>query len=163
MLMLLMQDTVTSWDLNSMTDTHALSEATKLYILFLLAACVAGGVKLIDAWRNAGRLRRNSVSAQPEYFRMLLTHSTSLKRWTQLTILMWGLCLCVNVASDVTRLGINFREIQNSFALLTTLKEYLAFSTMAMIVVTFLYLVRWNLLTRLERAREPYCLQRLRV
>jgi hypothetical protein len=153
MLMFLMQDTVTSWDLNGITDSHAPSGATKLYILFLLAACVAAGVKLVDAWRNAARLKKTAPATQPEYFRILLLHITSLKRWIQLTILTWGFCLCVNVSSDLTRLRFNFREIQNQFALLTTLREYLAFSSMAMFVVTFLYLVRWYLLTRLERAR----------
>jgi hypothetical protein len=151
MLMFIMQDSGTSWDFNTMTGTHAPSGATQLYMLFLLAACVVGGVKLLDAWRTAARLRKDSPTEQPEYFRILLTHITSLKRWIQLTILTWGFCLCVNVVRDLTRLGLNFREIQNSFALLTALRDYLAFSTMAMFVVTFLYLVRWDLLNRVER------------
>jgi hypothetical protein len=153
MIIFIMQDTVTSWDLNSVTETHAPSGATKLYILFLLVACVLGGLKLIDAWRKSARLKAKMPSAQPEYFEILLVHSTSLKRWIQLTVLTWGFCLCVNLATDLTRVRLNFREIQNQFALLTTLREYLAFSTMAMFVVTFLYLVQWYLLTRLERAR----------
>ena len=153
MLVFIMQDTLTSWDLNSMTNTRALSGVTQLYILFLLAACVAGGMKLVDARRNSARRRRDLASAQPEYFRILRLHITSLKRWMQLTILTWGFCLCFNVAADVRRLQVGFRDIQNEFALLTMLRDYLAFSTMAMFVVTFLDLVRWNLLARLERAR----------
>jgi hypothetical protein len=153
MLMFVMQDTGTSWDFNTMTGTHAPSGVTQFYILFLLAACVAGGVKLVDAWRTAAHLKEDVSSRKPEYFRILLTHITSLKRWIQLTILTWGFCLCVNLARDLTRLGFNFREIQNSFALFTALRDYLVFSTMAIFVVTFLYLVRWYLLNRLERAR----------
>jgi hypothetical protein len=153
MLTIIMQDTATSWDFNSITATHAPSGATKLYILFLFAACAAAGLKLVDTWRNSARLKAKAPSAQAEYFGILLRHIASLKRWIQLTILTWGFCLCVNVVTELTRLGSNFREIQNQFALLTTLREYLAFSTMAMFVITFLYLVRWHLLNRLESAR----------
>jgi hypothetical protein len=145
------QDVTTTWDISTMT--HSPSGPTKLYMLLLLIACIAAGVKLIEGWRRAARFRKSTQPAQPEYFQFLISHIISLKRWIQLAILAWGICLCLNVGDNLTYLRSSISELHHPVILLSMLSDYLTFTTMAMFTITFIYLVRWYLSTRLERAR----------
>jgi hypothetical protein len=57
------------------------------------------------------------------------------------------------VGENLTYLRSNSRELHRPLVLLMMVSDYLVFSTMAILVIAFLYLSRWYMLTRLERAR----------
>jgi type II secretory pathway component PulF len=149
MVLMIFQDVPTTWDIDSMT--HAPSKPTELYILFLLIVCVVAGLKLMDAWRKASHLRKSPQHPQPDYVQALLTHITSLQRWMWLTILTWGICMCFNVGANLRRMQFDHQLFKYPWEIAGILRDYLAFSTMALFVVTFLFLVRWYIFLRVER------------
>jgi hypothetical protein len=148
---MVIQDTVTSWDLNTMTDAHAPSGVTKLYMLFLLVTWIVAGLKLINGWKEAIRSRALEPPMRLTTVQKYLVDITSLQRWMWLTFLAWGACLSINLTNNLGRLQYDHLALEHPWALLHILVDCLIFSTMTLITVAFIFLARWYLSNRIER------------
>jgi hypothetical protein len=141
----------TSWDISQ--TTHAPPITSKLYILYLLVTCVVVAVKLAGAWNQAARLRASEQQLRTVRIQRILAQITSLKRWMWLTVLGCALCLSVDIVSDLNRFLTYHSDLEHPSSALFLLSDYFAVFTMALFVITFVYLVRWHLSFLVKRAR----------
>jgi hypothetical protein len=144
----MLQETVT-FDLRHMSREP--STSTELYILFLLAVSIVGSVKLIRVWRAAPPFKLSRQANSPTYLQLLATARTSLKHWIALTFLGWGLFASVNL-SDVCNRLFDENTIRR-FVILFVIQDFSTTLTMALLVMTFLFLVRWHIVKRIEHLR----------
>jgi hypothetical protein len=144
----MVQESVT-WDLRHMTRTP--STSTEIYILFLFIVCIVTSVKLVRIWRTARPFRLSGQAGSPSYLQLLETSSGSLKQWIGSTFLAWGICASINLTDVCSRL-FNNPKIR-IFEILFIILDFSTALTMALLVVLFLFLVRWHMLKRIEGLR----------
>jgi len=139
----------TTWDLRNMHP--APSAGMKLYMLFLLVACVIAGAKLLKAWRGALPFRSWRQANNPAYVESLAAASISLRHWMGCTFLVWGFYFASHLYNVCSGLQAS-RTVGNS-AILFVIQEFATGLAMTILVVLFLFLVRWHLVKRIERLR----------
>jgi hypothetical protein len=144
---MLQEATSTTWDLRNIERPTPI--ATKLYVLYLFAVFLVASVKLIRVWRRALPFRLSSKACSPDYLQVLEASSISLGRWIETTFLVWGIFASVSLYDVCDRLLLS-KTIGNS-VILFVIQDFSTTFTMALLIVLFLYLVRWHMLKRIER------------
>ena len=145
----MLQESVT-WD-----PQHIIIEpstSSKVYMLFLFGVCVVAAVKLIRVWRAAPPFRLSRQANNPPYLQLLRTSTISLTQWTSATFLAWGILASFGLY-DVCDRMLGEKQV-GSFAVLLVIQDFSVSLVMALLVVSFLFLVRWHMLNRTERLRR---------
>ena len=125
------------------------STSFKLYVLFLLVACVMTGSKLIRVWVAAPPFRLSRRANSPEYLGLLRRSSRSLKQWIGFVFLSYGILFSTSLYDVCNRLLGDNRW--GSAVILLVIEDYAAGLSMALCVVVFVFLARWHMLKRVER------------
>jgi hypothetical protein len=130
------------------------STSLKIYVLFLFVVCIVASVKLVQVWRPAPPFRLSQKAGSAAYLHSLETSYTSLGQWIGFTFLGWGIFASVSIY-DVCNRIFNSERI-GSFAILFIIQDFSTTLTMALLVVLFMYLVRWHMLKRIARLRHMH-------
>src|SRR5215469_523149 len=139
----MLQETST-WDLRSLSPPFL--PGGGLYLLFLFAACLSATAKLVKLWRAAPPFRLERQEKNPAYLQMLEVTSGSLRQWTICTFLAWGLLASVGLYDFCNRLlGEN---AVRRFEILFAIEGFSTALTMALLMMLFLFLLRWHILRR---------------
>jgi len=125
----------------------------KFYLLFLFVVCILASVKLVRVWRAAPPFRLSRKAGSPAYLQSLETSSTSLRQWIGSTFLAWGIFASVSLY-DVCNGLLDSKSSIGSFVILFVIQDFSTTLTITLLVVLFLYLVRWHMLKRIERLRH---------
>ena len=148
----MLQESAT-WDLRRMTREP--STGMMIYVLFLFLVCIVTSVKLVRVWRAAPPFRLSRQASSPAYLALLETSSSSLKQWIGSTFLGWGIVASISLTDVCSRL-LDDKRIGSS-VILFVIQDFSTVLTMALLVVLFLFLVRWHMLKRIEHLRHmPY-------
>jgi hypothetical protein len=148
----MLQESAT-WDLRRMTREP--STGMMIYVLFLFLVCIVTSVKLVRVWRAAPPFRLSRQASSPAYLELLETSSSSLKQWIGSTFLGWGIVASISLTDVCSRL-LDDKGIGSS-VILFVIQDFSTALTMALLVVLFLFLVRWQMLKRIEHLRHmPY-------
>jgi hypothetical protein len=126
------------------------STGFKVYVLFLMAACVMTCIKLIRVWALAWPFRESAKAMQ--YRRLLRASSSSLKQWIVCVLLSYGILISTSLY-DVCKAVLNDNRMGGA-ALLFVVQDYAGGLSMALSVVLFVFLARWHLLWRIERLAD---------
>ena len=126
------------------------STGFKLYVLFLLVACIVTSMKLVRVWFYAPPFRRSTLANIPEYLRLLETSSRSLRQWIACVFFSYGL-LFSNSLYDVCRSLLSENRV-GSAAIIFGLEDYAMGLSAALWVALFAFLTRWYLLKRIMRS-----------
>jgi len=146
---MLQESTSTTWDLRAID--FARSTSTKVYILFLLAVCIVGSVKLVRMWWAAPPFRLSQKRSSPAYLQWLESENTSLRRWIGFVFLWWGMFASVNL-QDVCNGLLNIQvKVINRLLIVYEIRDFSTALTAALLVVLFLYLIQWHVQNRMER------------
>lgn len=121
----------------------------KLYILSLLIVCIVTCTKLIRIWVAVPPFTGSSKASSPEYIALLRRSSRSLKQWIGCVLLSYALLfstslygVCRDVLND-NRAG--------CAVLLLVIEDYAGALSMALVVISMVFLARWHLVRRIER------------
>jgi hypothetical protein len=125
-----------------------LSTGMKIYILFLFVVCIITSIRLIRVWRAAPPFRLSRQAGNPAYLRLLQASGTSLKQWIGFTFFAWGVLASVSLHDFCE--GLLGEKRTARAVLLLAIQDFSATLTMALLVVLFLFLVRWHVLERIE-------------
>lgn len=139
-----------TWDLRRMTP--GFSPSMRIYMLFLFVVCVVTSIKLIKVWRVAPPFRFSGKAVSPAYLQLLETSGTGLKQWIGCAFLAWGIFASITLY-DVCNQLLDAKRI-GSLTILFVIQDFSTALTMALMVVLFLFLVRWHMLERTERVRH---------
>lgn len=123
----------------------------KLYLLFLVVVCIASIVKLARVWWTAPPFRLSRGANDGDYLSLLQSSSASLRRWIGVTFLGWGALISASAYGVCDRL-LDEQHIGVA-TFLVVVADYAEATTMALFVVTLLYLVRWHIEVRFEKLR----------
>ena len=128
------------------------SPAEKIFLLYLLLACVIATVKFLKVWRPwlvfRPSSRRDAVVDQVQY---LQTAASSLGQWIGLTFLSWGLYSAVFAVNVCDRL---LEQATLGWGpIVVILLDYARLLIWASSAAIFLYLVRWHMLKRIQQLR----------
>ncbi len=129
--------------------TREPSTSMMIYVLFLFLVCIVTSVKLVRVWRPALPFRLSRQASSPAYLQSLESSSSSLKQWIGSAFLAWGIFASISLTDACNRLLAN-KTIGN-FVILFVIQDFSMTLTMALLVVLFLFLVRWHMLKRIER------------
>jgi hypothetical protein len=140
----------TTWDLRQMTREP--STSMMIYILSLFLVCIVTSVKLVKVWRPALPFRLSRQAGSPAYLQSLESSSSSLKQWIGSTFLAWGILASISLTDVCNRLLAN--KTMGNFVILFVIQDFSTTLTMALLVVLFLFLVRWHVLKRIEHIRH---------
>jgi hypothetical protein len=143
------QDTAVTWDLRDMHP--APSAGMKLYMLFLLVACVIAGAKLLNAWRAAPPFRSARQANNPTYVDSLQAASISLKHWIGCIFLVGGVYASIHFYDACA--GLLLQKTVGGSAIFFVVQDFAAALTMTLLVALYLFLVRWYLVKRIQRLR----------
>jgi len=80
---------------------------------------------------------------------LLQASGTSLKHWIRCTFLVWGIFASISIYDVCDRL-LDEKRV-GSFVILFVVQDFSTALTMALLVVLFLFLVRWHMLERIEQ------------
>jgi hypothetical protein len=138
-------------------DTYVLSEhlirepslSFKLYVFFLIAACVVASIRLIKVWRIAPPFKHSRQANNPVLLGMLQALIDSLKQWIWCTIFV-TLILVVTGLHGVCAALLN-EGVPARAGILFAIEDFSTALSMALLVVLFLFLTRWHLLTRIKQ------------
>lgn len=139
-----------TWDLRNMTREPSIG--FRLYMLVALVACVAGIIQLSRIWRAAPPFRLSRQFDSPLYLRTLQTTSSSFQQWMGFTFLLWGLLASVSASSTCFRLY--GEKVNTTIEILSATTDCVVALNLALFTVTFLYLMRWQVVTRIESLRK---------
>jgi hypothetical protein len=128
------------------------STSLKVYMLFLFVVCVFASVKLLRAWRPAPPFMLSRKAGSPDYLQLLDNSSASLKQWIGASFIGWGIFASASVYDVCNRL-FDSKQI-GSFVILFVIQDFSTSLMMELLVVLFLFLLRWHMLKRIERLRH---------
>jgi len=128
------------------------STSFKIYMLFLIVVCIATIIKLIRVWRTALPFRLSSQAKNPDYLKLLRTSSRSLSHWIGCTFLAWAI-LSSTAIYDVCR-GMRNEKVTGMGVILFVIQDFSTALSMALWVVSFVFLVRWHVSNRIEHLRD---------
>jgi UDP-N-acetylmuramyl pentapeptide phosphotransferase/UDP-N-acetylglucosamine-1-phosphate transferase len=149
----MVQESATAtWDLRAIDSSP--STSTKIYILFLLAVCIFASVKLVRVWWTAPPFRLSKMRNSPAYLQRLETENSRFGRWIGFVFLWWGIFASVNLQDACNGLLSTEAKVINSLLIVYEIREFSTNLTAALLVVLFLYLIRWHLQNRIERLRH---------
>jgi hypothetical protein len=125
------------------------STSLKIHTLVLLVACIVAGVRLFNMWRTAPPFKLSRQASNPEYLKLLQASSNSLKQWIGCTFLAWGILASTALADGCYRwLG---PETTGRMWVADAVEDFATALSATLLVALFLFLVRWHMLTRIER------------
>ena len=124
----------------------------KLYLLFLTIVCLVTCIKLIKVWVAVPPFRASSKPPSPEYSTLLRRSASSLKHWIGSLILSYALLFSTSLYG-VCRDVLNDNRVGGA-ALFFVVEDYAAALSMALLVISTVFLVRWHLVRRIERLPE---------
>lgn len=138
-------------------DTYVLSEhlirepstSFKIYVFFLIAACVVASVKLIKVWRIVPPFKHPRRANNLAFLGTLQTLTNSLKQWVWCTILVLGILVTTGVYGVCASL-LNER-VPARAGILFAIEDFSTAVSMGLLVVLILFLVRWHMLTRIKQ------------
>jgi hypothetical protein len=136
-----------TWDLRTIEGET--STAMKLYVLFILFACIVPCVELCKAWRKWWPFERGPRASRAAYINMLETSRTRLKLWSQCVVLSFAILTSIQL-TNVCK-GLQASKNIPLTVMLSLIGESATNLTMALLVVFFAFLVRWHFLSRIER------------
>ena len=125
------------------------STTFKLYVLFLLVACVVTGTKLMRVWVAAPPFRLFRRANSPEYLELLRRSGRGLKQWIGLILISYGILFSTSLYDVCNRLLGDNRW--GSEAILLVVEDYAAALTMTLCVMAVAFLARWHMVARVER------------
>jgi len=123
--------------------------AENVFLLYLLLACVIAIVKLAKVWRPGLGFKPSPNKGTPEHLHSLQTAATSLSQRMGVTFLSWGILISGNLISVCSAL-LGQETIGWGTAVLVLL-DYARFLNWTLYAVTFLFLIRWQVLKRIEK------------
>jgi len=136
-----------SWDLRNMCYSPSIK--LRLYLLFLLVACIVTSFKLVRLWITAPPFQLKRQAGNTVYFHRLEHARTSLKQWMTLTLVIWGIFTSLST-SDMCN-GLLAQKTYGSTLFIYILGEFSTALTLCLVVVLFMLLVRWYLMKRMEQ------------
>ena len=130
-----------------------LSTSMRIHVLFLLVAFFVTIGKLISVWRSAPPFKLSRQSGNAAYSKSLHRQSISLKNWIGCILLTWGLSTSTSLYEFVVRLlG---EKTPGIFPFLIGLLGFSTALTQTLLVVFFIFLVRWHMIRRTETLSAP--------
>ncbi len=144
-----MQDQ-TRWDLRAIYVEPSI--ASRLYMLLLLVCCVVALIKLVKVWRVGLPFRFSSKQYSLTYLRQLQASAISIRQWMGFALLAWGVLASIRL-TETCRFILYDRGTDHAVLAVSILMENATYLSMALLVVAFLYIIRWHMLTRQERIR----------
>jgi hypothetical protein len=141
--------TENTWELNGMG--HHLDKYVELYILFLLIIFVVAATKLANTWRGAPPFAYLKRVLRPTYLAELRANKTSLGQWIGGTVIVWGIVISIGLGEFVMSSLSSHASVLGEF--MYAMRDQTVLFTMTLVVVLALYLVRWNVMSRLEKLR----------
>jgi hypothetical protein len=141
----------TTWDWRQIHPM--LSTTMRIHALFLLAAFSVTLGKLISVWRSAPPFKLSKQSGNATYGRSLHKQSASLKNWIGCILLTWGLSTSISLYEFVVKLLDD--KTPGSFLFLVGLLGFSTALTQTLLVVFFIFLVRWHMNRRAETLSVP--------
>ena len=129
------------------------SIGSRLYMLLLFVTCVAATIKLFKVWHVALPFRHSRKEDSPTYLRQLQASAMSIQQWMGFTFLAWGILASVHL-TETCRFILNDRGRGHAQLILFDLIENATYLSMALLVVAFLYIIRWHMLRRGDRLRK---------
>lgn len=124
------------------------SASFKLYLLFLLVACIVCAARVIRIWWIAPPFMLSRRSESTSYLRLLQKASNSTKQWITLTFLVWGIFMAITLYDVCTRLlG---EKVIGSCDLVIVFADYSAILMLTLFAVLILFVARWHMLKRID-------------
>ena len=148
---MLQEGTAVTWD-SKYTCYGPPRVAEKLLVLFLLATSVVALTKLVRTWIALPPFAKLSVDRVQSALPKLERTAVSLRRWLVLTLLAWALVTSVTIVNSCQTM-LTWEKL-SGWQTLHQISELSMTLTFALVVVTFLYLIRWYILNRIERFRK---------
>ena len=136
----------TTWDLRY--TYPALSDGLRVYTLFLFSVGFVYLVKLTRVWRNALPFRLSRQKGNLAYVRYLEDASSSLNHWMGLIKLVWGIYASTHLYNVCA--GLQMSKVVGNPTILFILQDFSTGLSMTLLVILFLFLVRWHLLRRVQ-------------
>ncbi len=140
------QDETVGW--NPIFIWRPVPVVTKIYVLFMLATLIVGGVKLIRLWIAVPPFRFSQQMNRPDYSRQLQRSSNSLAQWMGCTLLVSGLWACLATTCMCERL---LEAHAGMSALLYSLRDISEGLSFGVVVALALFLIRWHVLNRIDK------------
>ena len=131
------------------------SMGLKVYVWFLLFVCLVTTIKLIRIWRGAAPFRLSRQRNHAAYLQVLRTSCKSLAQWIGCTFLGWGI-LASHTLYNLCR-GMLNEKVTGRLVILFAVEDFATSLTMALWVVSFAYLARWHMITRIRRLESWRC------
>jgi len=150
---MLRQSAATSWDLRTICYSGP-SIKLKLYLLFLLVACIVTIFKLVRLWIGAPPFQLSRQVGNPVYLHRLDCTRNSLKQWMALTLVIWGISTSVSVY-DVCNSLLLQKTYGNALPIYI-LEDFSTALTLCLVVLLFILLVRWYVMKRMEQLHSSW-------
>jgi hypothetical protein len=148
----LMQDDSVAGNTWDVRVESPLAMHAKVYVIFLLVVCIVAAVKLARTWWGALPFLYLRRALRPTYLAELRARKTSLGQWMGITMLGWAVVTAIDLARAFEEMRIaNTGNGRVRFIFLYALAEDSTLLVCAMTIVLVLYLVRWNVMRRMER------------
>lgn len=147
---MLQESPAMTWDLRYVNVE--LSTSLRIYILFLFVVCIVACIKLVRVWCGALPFRLHQQAKNPNYLELLQASAVSLKQWISCVFLGWGIVASIRL-SDVCDRLLDFKRA-GSFVVVFVIREFSSLLTMTLLVVLFVFLVRWHIVNRIEHLRN---------
>jgi hypothetical protein len=128
------------------------SGSFRLYIVFLIVACVAAGLKAINVWRPAPPFMLSRQAKNPEYLRLLRISNRSLSNWMKSAALGWALSGSI-VVSEVCG-GLLEGKATGRMVIQLLIHDLAMALSLALFVVSVVFLFRWHVSNRIELLRD---------
>ena len=125
------------------------STSMKFYTLFLLVVCVVTILKLVRVWRAAPPFRLARQAKNPDSLRSLQTTSHALTQWMGCVVLTFGIFFSTSLYDLCDRL-MGDKQI-GGLSVLFIVQDYATAANMTLLVLLFIFLVRWHLRKRIDQ------------
>jgi len=147
---MLQESTQVQWD--PLYIDRAPSTGLRIYLLFLLVACVVTLFDLVRVWRAVPPFSAKSPPIASIYFEMLQVNASRFRRWIGLIFLAWGLRTSTGLYNTCSAM---LEEKMTGLAVIVSvIRDFTAELSLGLLAVLFLYLARWHILTRIENFRN---------
>ncbi len=147
---MIQESTTLAWDPQSVD--RAPSTALKIYVLFLLVACLVSLYRLASVWRAVPPFSRKSPAVPSVYIRLLRETAASCGRWIGMIFIAWGFLTSTRVYDLCSSMLLE--KVTGRNQMLLMIRDFSTTLSFALFVVLFVYLARWHLLIRMERSRD---------
>ena len=132
-----MQDQAVQWDMRSMT-VHT-SGFAQIFAVYILSVLFIGCWKIVRVWRI---LFKHLSGDQIGHILELEKVAFSIRKWTQFTFLIWGVCVSFLIAGACQAWSIMSSHYISVWP--NVLHEIASFTAAMLFVVMLLHLGRWH-------------------